>query len=45
MNPPAKPPYTPPRLVVLGTLVALTQGGSGSPADGFGGAGASGSLP
>jgi hypothetical protein len=36
--------YEPPRLVSLGTLAELTQGGTAGPADGFGGAGDSGSL-
>lgn len=39
-------PYTPPRLIILGTLHQLTQGGNtGGTPDGFGFAGASGSLP
>lgn len=36
--------YVPPRLERLGTLAELTQGGGGSPDDGFGGAGDEGSL-
>lgn len=39
------PPYTPPRLIVLGTLQQLTRGGTVGPSDGNGGAGASGTLP
>jgi hypothetical protein len=39
------PPYTPPRLIVLGTLHDLTLGGDPPLTDdGFGGAGDSGSL-
>ncbi len=40
-----KPPYTPPALIVLGTLQALTQGGTTGPSDGNGSAGASGTIP
>lgn len=40
-----EPVYRPPRLIVLGTLHQLTQGGTTGPADGQGGAGASGIIP
>lgn len=37
--------YVAPKLVRLGTLAELTAGGVSGPDDGFGGAGAVGSLP
>jgi hypothetical protein len=40
----ALPGYEPPRLVPLGALADLTQGGTSGSDDGFGGAGDSGSL-
>jgi hypothetical protein len=39
-----RPPYIPPRLIVLGTLEALTQGGVIGPDDGMGAGGDTGSL-
>lgn len=37
--------YEPPRLLLIGTLADLTQGGTEDPDDAYGGAGASGTIP
>jgi hypothetical protein len=41
-QPPTAPAYEPPTVKHLGTLAELTQGGTGVPTDGFGGAGTTG---